>query len=100
MTDPDSRPGWMRRLWPRNDQLGALDAPSRALSLLLEELDDLDEHDRERVLLARRAMSLREPILLRSNAVGNVRLAAEADIRRIWTKYHPDESIESLMSSR
>jgi hypothetical protein len=86
----------MQRLWPRSDQQGNLVAPSRALSLLLEELDDLDEHDRERVLLARRAMSLREPTLLRSNAVGNVRLAAEADIRRIWTKRHPDSPMETL----
>lgn len=96
MSDPESRPGWKRWLRPGRAYLDNLSAPSRALAQLLEELDDLDEYDRDRIFLARRALSIREPVLLRSNGVRKVHLAAEADIRRIWTTYHPDTPIEEL----
>lgn len=96
MTDSEYPPTRKRRITPGRIYLDRLDAPKRALTRLIDELDDLDADDRDRILLARRAMSIREPVLLLPNAVKIAHCAAEADIRRIWAKYHPDISMEAL----
>ena len=96
MTEHDS---WQRRKrWVRSGRayLDRLDAPKRALARLIKEIDDLDVDDRDRILMARTAMSIRGPVLLLPGAVRIAQCAAEADIRRIWASYHPDVPIEQV----
>jgi hypothetical protein len=76
--------------------LRRLDAPKRALSHLISELDDLDDDDRDRIMLAQRAFSIRGPVLVVPNAVRAMQTTAESDIRRIWAKYHADLPMEAL----
>ena len=86
----------MRWLLSGEAYLDQFEAPRRALLHLLVELDDLDADDRERIVLADRAMRIQGPVWIVPGALESMQMAAEADIRRIWSKYHPDDPIEQV----
>lgn len=70
--------------------LRRLNAHTRMLERLMSEVDTLDEDDRDRLILAERAMNVRGPVLFVPSALKHMQRAAESDTRRIWAKYHTD----------